>query len=70
MIASCRPLEDELLQCSKEEGVTLGSSVENPWSGLENESQEDWSETQSEEERSAGMMPARTWGVHAVEMKE
>ena len=28
MIASCRLLEDELLQCSKEEGVTIADSVE------------------------------------------
>ena len=28
MIASCGFLEDELRQCSKEEGVTIASSVE------------------------------------------
>ena len=28
MIASCRLLEDELRQCSKEEGVTMADSVE------------------------------------------
>ena len=28
MIASCRLLEDELRQCSKEEGVTMADTVE------------------------------------------
>ena len=40
MIASCGFLEDELRQCSKEEGVTVTDSVENTWSAFENESQE------------------------------
>ena len=40
MIASCGFLEDELRQCSKEEGVTVTDSMENTWSALENESQE------------------------------
>ena len=40
MIASCGFLENELLQCSKEEGVTLADSVETLRSRLENESDE------------------------------
>ena len=28
MVASCRLMDDELLQCSQEEGVTMANSVE------------------------------------------
>ena len=52
MIASCGFLEDELRQCSKEEGVTVTDSVENTWSALENESQEVGSSRKNEEVQS------------------
>ena len=50
MIASCGFLEDEVRQCSKEEGVTVTDSVGNAGSGLENESQEVGSSRNKREE--------------------
>ena len=50
MIASCGFLENELRQCSKEEGVTLADSVETLGVDLENKSQEVGSKRKSEKE--------------------
>ena len=50
MIASCGILEDELRQCSKEEGVTVADSVEKR--RLENESKEVASKIKKREGRS------------------
>ena len=94
MTASCGFLEDEVRQCSKEEGVTVTDSVENTWSAFENESQEVGSSRKNEKKCKVsfslikknkafpesymkvwvknllrtGMVPARAWGAHAVEM--
>ena len=46
VIASCSYSEDEMRQCSKEEGVTMADSVE----------------TQVKKLLRAGMVPARSWG--------
>ena len=50
MIASCGFLEDELRQCSKEEGVTMADSV----GGRENKNREVGSQRKSEEEEVQG----------------
>ena len=83
MIASCGFLEDELRQCSKEEGVTMADSAETLGVDLRTEKETVQSEILAHQEEQglskeqhgggeklsrAGMMPARTWGVHAVEM--
>ena len=89
MIVSCGFLEDELRQCSKEEGVTMADSLETLGVDLRTRVKRG-SERKSEEKEvqseilantvfqkscmtvevkkllRAGMMPARTWGVHAV----
>ena len=92
MIASCGFLEDELRQCSEEEGVTI-RHCGNDGCRLKNKSQEVGSKRKSEEKEvqseilsyqqegslpenfvktgakkilRAGMVPARTWRVHAV----
>ena len=51
MIDSCGFLEEEVRQCSKEEGVTLADSVETL--GVENESQEVERKKKSKKGRSA-----------------
>ena len=73
-------LEDELRQCSKEEGVTLADSVETLGVNLRTTvkrlgakekarrkkcDQEEQGLPEELHER-AGMVPARTWRVHAV----
>ena len=50
-LASCSFLEEELLQCSMEGGVTMADSVEtNAWCGPENKGQEVGCKRKSEEE--------------------
>ena len=53
VIASCGFLEDELRQCSKEEGVTLADSVDTLRVGLENESHEVGSKRKKQQGRSS-----------------
>ena len=48
MIASCGFLEDDLRQCSKEEGVKMADSVETFGRRFENKRQEFGSERKSE----------------------
>ena len=96
MIASCGFLEDELRQCSKEEGVTMADSVETLGVDLRtrvknlgakekarrkkckvrfsliqknNAFQKNYMKVGVKKLLRAGMMPARTWEVHAVEME-
>ena len=54
MIASCRLLEDELLQCSKEEGVAMANSVETLRVGLRTRVKKVGSERKSDEEEVQG----------------
>ena len=80
MIASCGSWKTSLLQCSKEEGVTLAGSVETLGVNLRTRvkrlgakekarrkkcDQEEQGLPEELHER-AGMVPARTWRVHAV----
>ena len=53
MIASCRFLENELSQFSKEEGVTLAKQCGNAWSGLEKRGSRCWERKKKREEKRA-----------------
>ena len=93
MIASCGFLEDELRQCSKEEGVTMADRVETlgvdfrtrvKSLGVKEKArrkmckvrfsvikknkafQKNYMKVGVKKLFRAGMVPARTWGVHAV----
>ena len=95
MIASCGFLEDELRQCSKEEGVTMADSAETldvdlrtriKKLGAKEEArrkkckmrfsifkrkkafQKNYMKVGVKKLLRAGMVPARTWRVHAVEI--
>ena len=95
MIASCGFLEDELRQCSKEEGVTLADSVETLGVDLRTRVKKLGAKEKARRKKCkvrfslikknkafqkncmkvgvkkllrAGMVPARTWRVHAVGM--
>ena len=52
MIASCGFLENELRQCSKEEGVTMANSVEKLGVDLRSRARS-WDQKKKREERSA-----------------
>ena len=95
MIASCRLLEDELLQCSKDGGVTMANGVETLGVDLRTRVkrlgvkekarrskckvrfspimhnkvfQKSFMKVEVKMLQRAGVVPARTWRVHAVEM--
>ena len=53
IIASCGHLQDELLQCIKEERVTMTDGCGNVWGGFENKGQEVGSERKKQERRNA-----------------
>ena len=84
MVASCGFFEDELSQFSKEQGVILADSVETPGVDLRKRVKRPGAEEKARRKQCnvrknymqqgvkkllcAGMMPARTWRAHAVEM--
>ena len=89
MIASCSFLEEELRQCSKEEGVTMADSVEQESRGWTQKKkarrkmrkvrfsiakknkvfQRSYMKVGIKKLLRAGMVPTKTWRVHAVEME-